>query len=208
MSPPQTGQDRIPLRLAGEGPPARADAARNRARLLEAAAGLVTEHGAAHLTMDAVAAAAGVGKGTVFRRFGDRVGLLLALLDHTERAYQESFLHGPPPLGPGAPATERLIAFGETTLDYLVLHRELNLAAEHDHTRRFLTPPRKVRATHVSMLLHEIGAGGDIELLTEALLGFLDIALVSHLTTQRDMPVERLTSGWRDLVARVVRPAG
>ncbi|MFI1046284.1 hypothetical protein ACH4U3_10715 [Streptomyces griseoruber] len=39
----------------------RADAARNRARLLEAAAGLVAEHGAEHVTMHEVAKAAGDG---------------------------------------------------------------------------------------------------------------------------------------------------
>lgn len=58
----------------------RADAARNRARLLEGAARLVVERGAEHVTMQEVAEVAGVGKGTFFRRFGDRDGLLLALL--------------------------------------------------------------------------------------------------------------------------------
>jgi AcrR family transcriptional regulator len=58
----------------------RADAARNRARLREAARRLVGEHGAERVTMEAVAREAGVGKGTLFRRFGDRDGLLVALL--------------------------------------------------------------------------------------------------------------------------------
>ncbi|BFO19011.1 hypothetical protein SHKM778_53990 [Streptomyces sp. KM77-8] len=81
----------------------RADAARNRARLLEAAALLVAERGPDGVTMEEVAAAARVGKGTVFRRFGDRTGLLTALLDHSEKKFQAAFLSGPPPLGPGAP---------------------------------------------------------------------------------------------------------
>ena len=66
--------------------PMRADAVRNRARLLEAAARLVAENGVEHVTMDAVARAASVGKGTVFRHFSERSGLLLALLDHAEQA--------------------------------------------------------------------------------------------------------------------------
>jgi AcrR family transcriptional regulator len=53
--------------------------------------------------MDAVAAEAGVGKGTLFRRFGDRAGLAVALLDERERDLQAAVLSGPPPLGPGAP---------------------------------------------------------------------------------------------------------
>jgi len=49
------------------------------------------------MTMDAVASAAGVGKGTVFRRFGDRAGLTVALLDDYMLEFQDAFLSGPPP---------------------------------------------------------------------------------------------------------------
>lgn len=44
--------------------------------------------------MDDVAAAAGVGKGTLFRRFGSRAGLMMVLLDEDERASQQAFLFG------------------------------------------------------------------------------------------------------------------
>ncbi|WP_159062424.1 TetR/AcrR family transcriptional regulator, partial [Streptomyces caniscabiei] len=97
---------------ATDQPRLRADAARNRTRLLEVAARLAAECGAANLTMEAVATAAEVGKGTVFRRFGDRFGLMVALLDHQERELQAAFLSGPPPLGPEAPPVDRLRAFG------------------------------------------------------------------------------------------------
>jgi AcrR family transcriptional regulator len=106
-------------------PRERADAARNRAAVLRAAAGLFAEHGVAAVSMDQVAAAAGVGKGTVFRRFGDKAGLAVALLDTGERALQEAILHGPPPLGPGAGAAARLTAFTSAYLDYLLGHLEL-----------------------------------------------------------------------------------
>ncbi len=69
------------LPVSDPGPPERGDAARNRARVLEAASRLFDEQGVEAVTMDAVACAAGVGKGTLFRRFGDRAGLCLALLD-------------------------------------------------------------------------------------------------------------------------------
>jgi AcrR family transcriptional regulator len=81
----------------------RTDAARNRARLLKAVARLVAERGAEHVTMHEVAEAAGVGKGTLFRRFGDRDGLLPALHGEAEAEFHEAFTSGPPPLGPGAP---------------------------------------------------------------------------------------------------------
>jgi AcrR family transcriptional regulator len=82
-----------------------------RERILCAARALLAEHGADALTMQAVATAAGVGKGTVFHRFGDRDGLTQELLDEYMHNFQDAFLHGPPPLGPGAPAAERLEAF-------------------------------------------------------------------------------------------------
>jgi AcrR family transcriptional regulator len=108
-------------------PKERADAARNRATVLVAAADLFRRHGVNGLSMDAVAAAAGVGKGTLFRRFGDKAGLAAALLDEEERALQEAILFGKAPLGPvGHPSPrERLHAFVDAYLDYLLAHLPL-----------------------------------------------------------------------------------
>ncbi|MFC0597440.1 TetR/AcrR family transcriptional regulator [Streptomyces palmae] len=106
-------------------PVEQARSARNRAAVLEAAARLFAEHGVDGVSLDQVAAAAGVGKGTVFRRFGDKAGLAVALLDSRERVLQEGILHGPPPLGPGAPAAQRLTAFLDAYLDYLLEHLAL-----------------------------------------------------------------------------------
>ena len=64
----------IPLR------PLRRDAERNRQRILEAAAEVFTERGFA-ATLDDVARHAGVGVGTVYRRFPDKAALADALFD-------------------------------------------------------------------------------------------------------------------------------
>jgi AcrR family transcriptional regulator len=183
----------------------RADAARNRARLLEAAARLVAEHGAAGLTMEAVAAAASVGKGTVFRRFGDRTGLLMALLDHSEKKFQAALLGGPPPLGPGAPAVERLRAFGCAMLRRSVDELALQLAAEPSAERRYTAAPRRFLRGHVALLLRQAVPDADSELLSHTLMAYLDAALIHHLTEQCGVPVARLEAGWLDLVARVSR---
>lgn len=58
--------------------PLRRDAERNRRRILEAARELFAEKGA-HVTLDDVARWAGVGVGTVYRRFADRNALIDAL---------------------------------------------------------------------------------------------------------------------------------
>ncbi|MCI3274274.1 TetR/AcrR family transcriptional regulator [Streptomyces cylindrosporus] len=208
--PPQEPVDEPELLQLGspeDSPCLRADAARNRARLLDAASRLIAEHGVAGVTMEAVAAAAQVGKGTVFRRFGDRTGLLMALLDHSSRTLQADFMGGPPPLGPGAPADERLRAFGVAVLYRLVEQLDLHLAAQSDPTRRFAHPSYRALHTHVTILLRQIAPDADCELLAQPLLSYLDPALIHHLVRQCGMPMERLEAGWVDLVSRVTGTA-
>jgi AcrR family transcriptional regulator len=116
--------------LLGSPPKERSDAARNRALVLDAAADLFRRHGIHDVSMDAIAAAAGVGKGTLFRRFGDKAGLASALLDRQERQLQDAVLLGPAPLGPGnvderPDPGQRLRAFVEAYLRYLLGHLDL-----------------------------------------------------------------------------------
>jgi AcrR family transcriptional regulator len=133
----------------------RSDAAANRERILCAARKLLAEQGSDALTMQAVATAAGVGKGTVFHRFGDRDGLTQALLDDYMREFQDAFLHGPPPLGPGAPPAERLESFVVELIQLQADHLELALAAE-EPARGDLAPVYATLALHIAALVHEI----------------------------------------------------
>ena len=129
----------LPLTTAPLPERERADARRNRERILCAAARLVDEHGIDRVSMDDVAAAAGVGKGTLYRRFGDRWTLLRALIEEPERDFQDELIRGEPPLGPGAPPMERLRAFGAGQLALLENHARFMfagdkiLAGRHDH---------------------------------------------------------------------------
>ncbi len=154
----------------------RADAARNRRRVLEAASALMAQHGPEAVAMDDVADLAGVGKGTLYRRFGDRQGLLLALLDDAERDLQDRVLTGPPPLGPGAPPEPRLRAFLHALVELLEQRGEIIRASEtsapgarlrggayrawHQHLSLLLAglrPEREV-ATHAHLLLSPLSA--------------------------------------------------
>lgn len=196
--------DSTRLPLIGSGTPLRADAVRNRARLLEAAARLQAEHGAAAITMESVAAAAGVGKGTVSRRFGDRNGLLQALLDHAEQRFQASFLSGPPPLGPGADPAARLRAFGPALLHHQRAHLDLYLAAEPAPDRRFTVPAGRLRHTHVVVLVRVLLPDADADLLAHTLLSSVDVVLVDHLLRGHGMTLDRVEAGWHDLVDRLL----
>ena len=114
MNQPLVSREQVtwPVLASTAEPAERADAARNRRLLLATAREMLAEQGAGKLTMDGLAERAGLGKGTVFRRFGTRAGIFAALLDDDERHFQEKVLSGRPPLGPGAEPLERLIAYG------------------------------------------------------------------------------------------------
>lgn len=72
----------------------RADAARNRERILSAARALMAERPISTICMEAIAERAGVGKGTLYRRFPERASLYIALLDEDARQLQERVIAG------------------------------------------------------------------------------------------------------------------
>ena len=182
--------------------PLRADAARNRDKVLAAAERLFREHGPDCVSMDAVAAEAGVGKGTLFRGFGDRAGLVLALLTEQERRLQEDVIRGPAPLGPGAPPVERLIAFGERLFAHYAQHGELIAAAEKGaHPLPLgavrLLPPARADARQ------DAAPDEDWEYIADALLAAMRVDHIRYLQTVREMSDERIAAGWADLVRRL-----
>jgi AcrR family transcriptional regulator len=184
-------------------PGARADASRNRERILETAARLFAERGPGCVSMDLIADTAGVGKGTVFRRFGSRAALAAAVLSESEAGFQEQLIRGEPPLGPGAPARERLIAFGEAVLGQLDCHASLIAAAELGGAR-FASPPYGVYRAHVALLVAQADPGCDSEMLAEMLLAALVADLFINLREEREIPLERLRAAWRELVVRTL----
>ncbi len=194
--------ERPNLPIVGEPAPERADAARNREALLEAAAKLVDHCGVDSVTMDAVAHTAGVGKGTVFRRFGSREGLMGALLNRSETEWQASVISGPPPLGPGAPPLERLLAFGRSRLEINIRHADLLSAAGHALGRSYAA--YSFAATHTRYLLGELHVTGDIALLATALMAPLEVPILRQQIEIEGMGIARVAAGWEDLVRRVV----
>lgn len=192
-----------PLELLLKPPPKeRADAARNRAAVLEAAARLFAEHGVEAVSMDQVAAAAGVGKGTLFRRFGDKSGLAAALLDARERVLQEAILHGPPPLGPGAAAGERLAAFVDAYFDYLLEHLDLIRMSETAAPgARYRIGAYRFWHRHVAILLD---GTPDPDCTAHAVLAALSAEHVSALLPE--LGEKRVRAGLHRLARTAVRP--
>lgn len=182
----------------------RADAARNRLRILAAAAELVAERGIDGVSMDDVARAASVGAGTLYRRFGDRAGLALALLDEHTRAFQDALIAGPPPLGPGAPAPERLVAFGDGYFDFLDRHADLLLVATP--AGRESGGPYALLATHLIILLREAAPHLDGEFTAQSLLATLSPGRYVVLRRDLGWSLDRICAGWRALVGALCAP--
>lgn len=180
----------------------RVDAARNREAILGAASRLLREQGVESITMDRLACEAGVGKGTLFRRFGDRANLFHALLDDAERRLQEAFIRGPAPLGPGAPPGERLIAFGHALLELTEERGDLLLAAEPSRPgTRHVSPVYAAYHSHLVSLL-ELVCPEHASYLGQVLLAALAPELILH-QLRNGRSLSELMDAWQELVRRL-----
>lgn len=202
--PSQGPSQRRDLPLVDEARPERADARRNRLKVLEAADRLFTQYGVKNVSLDAIAAEAGVGKGTVFRRFGDRAGLAVALLDEREQELQAKMLTGPPPLGPGAPPADRAVAFLEAYLDLLDRHAELFADSENaSEGARYRIGSYHLWHRHLVLLIEEAKPSLDAAYTAHALLAPLAADL--HQALRSDgYDLNRLKSGLRTLTTTVL----
>jgi AcrR family transcriptional regulator len=190
------------LALTTQAPQERGDAARNRTLLLDAARRLIAERGADAVTTDDIAVAAGVGKGTLFRRFGSRAGLMIVLLDEDEKVEQEAFMFGPPPLGPGAPPLERLVAYGRDRLRFVHAHHALLSDANRDPQMRF-NAPATLHHRHVRVLLEAAGTTGDLDAQADALIALLDADYVHHQLNERGETLETLGDAWEGVARKL-----
>jgi AcrR family transcriptional regulator len=116
IDPPPVRQG---LPILGQAPHAveRSDAARNRKAILDAARRLLQKRPIEEICMDELADAAGVGKGTLYRRFADRASLCHALLDDEAKKLQARILAGAH-LGQGKTWIDRLGAFLDAIFEF------------------------------------------------------------------------------------------
>jgi AcrR family transcriptional regulator len=193
------------LPVAGQQPRRRADAIRNHERVLCTAARLFAERGPENVSMDQIASEAGVGKGTLFRAFGDRAGLAAALLSEQEAEFQDQILRGPAPLGPGAPPAERIGAFGTAYMHFLDGHIDLMLAAETGIGTRYKTGPFAMYRVHLEVLVHEaLPEGFDHEYTADVLLAPLSADFFVYQRRLRGRSLAELADAYCCLVARVL----
>lgn len=191
----------LPLRAPE--PHERADAAANRARILAAAARLLTGADPASVTMQQIAEAAGIGRATLYRRYPDVNAIAVALLDEHERDLQARMIAGPPPLGPGAPPADRMAAFYDAMLELLETHSSLVLGAESGGAR-FATAAYAGWRAHVLSLLAAAGySKAAAAPMADILLAPLGAEDYRHLRSQ-GVSRDRLSASLGDLARAVM----
>lgn len=184
----------------------RKDAARNRVAVLAAADTLFTEcESPEDVTMADIATAAGVGKGTLFRAFGDRTGLIRALYATRLEPVGSAVEEGPPPLGPDTPPLQRVPALLDALLCFKLDNRHLALALEAtgsdspyqaDHYERWHSLLRSA--------LEQIPGLTNSDFTAHALLATVRADLVEHLAGQKGVAREEMRKQLASFVAEVI----
>jgi AcrR family transcriptional regulator len=187
-----------------EAPRERADAARNRGRILAAAEELFAAQDPRTVTMGDIARAAGVGRATLYRRYPDPASVAVALLDEHERELQESLISGAPPLGPGAAPADRLAAFYTAMVDLLDQHLHLALGAETG-SARFASGAYGFWRTHVRSLLVE-AAVPDPDVLIDSVLAPLAPEVYRHQRVELGHGPARIAAGLAWQAHRLLDP--
>jgi AcrR family transcriptional regulator len=185
----------------------RKDAARNREAVLEAADALFARRESPDdVTMADVAAAAGVGKGTLFRAFGDRAGLLRALYEARLTPIREAVEGGSPPLGHATPPQDRVPALLDAVLCFKLDNRRLALALEEGGSSSSPYQAEHYERWHrlLRAVLEQIPGLTDSDFTAHALLAATRADLVEHLTGEGGIQREKLRAQLANFVTRVL----
>ncbi|MFC4051964.1 TetR/AcrR family transcriptional regulator [Actinomadura syzygii] len=179
----------------------RADVVRNRAAVLEAAEALFAREDLDRVTLARVAEAAGVGKATVLRRFGDLGGLVEAVLAPRVGALRDALRTGPPPLGPGAQEGEALHAYLDALLDFVLENRTLIRALEHRRPNAYYAnPASQFWIGELESRIHAVHPAADARHLAHVVFTSLRADVIDYLRAEEGMSVERLRAGLHALL--------
>ena len=164
----------------------------------------MAERSLADICMDAIAERAGVGKGTLYRRFPERASLYMALLDEDARALQEQVIAG---FGLPVMTSPRIFALRLLTelFDFVFRNREILSSAASSHRagpQRYDHPGHAWQRQSLMAFLRAATrkgelAASDLEATAELLLAGLHPDLLEWLLSD-SRTVEQLRTHYRE----------
>ncbi|MFO7678425.1 MAG: TetR/AcrR family transcriptional regulator [Chloroflexota bacterium] len=201
----------IPLgNIDNDGRSERKDAAANRKLILETAEALFAKHGTANVCMAEIAQAAGVGKGTLYRRFANKAELCLALMDTQMTVFQNGMLAEFRKMTENSvPKMAQLEYFMDALVYFTDAHSPL---LNEVQSAGLLQEGRSTQMPHFwqYMTIHglfqsaidagELPAGLDTEYLADAILAPLNADIFRFQRQARGFSLARISEGLRVLI--------
>jgi AcrR family transcriptional regulator len=200
--------------ITGDGAPPRrerSDAAANRKLILAAAENLMAERGVEAVTMAEIAQAAGVGKGTLYRRFTNKPQLCLALMNEQMLSFQNDVLaclqeqatRDVPFMQQLSSFLESLVYFTDIHLPLLCEVQRAGLISTVDeqempHVWQYMTAKGLLNAAVQS---GELSTAIDIEYMADALLAPLRVTLFRYQREVRAFSLQRIVAGLQTLAS-------
>jgi AcrR family transcriptional regulator len=181
--------------------PTRSDAIRNRTLILDTARRLFAEQGVNAVPMSAIADAAGIGKGTLYRNFENKTQLCHALLDDDDRDMQDRTLQR---LRTVLDPLDNLRWFMTERLHFIDRNEPLLCASDPsageplEHTANWWC-----RQT-IRGLIGQIDPPGDLDYFTDVLYVMLDVRVVGFQKRTLDYTTERIIEGLMTAIDRLV----
>ena len=181
----------------------RADAIKNRALLLATAKRLFAQQKVADVTMSAVADAAGVGKGTLYRHFDNKFELSVALLDEDQRDLQERTLCRMRDNGNNMATLKWFIAevllFTERNSELLCVS-----AGENGPVGSLAHPAHWWWRQTVRGLVAQINTACNADYVADAIFILLDVHTVYYLRQERGYSLEQVTTNMQNMVESIL----
>ena len=193
----------------------RADAAVNRQQILMAARQLFDQRGVEQVTMDEIARAAGVGKGTLYRRYPDKAMLVVELMDACFVSFERETLDEieSSSTAENASAIDQLHAFLDRLVDWTEEHTPwLGVIADQSEGLRRGSgrcgPIYRWLHGVVDYLLRQATAAGEANLddtvyVADVILSAVDVDLYVFQRRERHYSPEQIRAGLHQLVDRL-----
>jgi AcrR family transcriptional regulator len=191
----------------------RADAAANRQQILAAARQLFEQRGVEQATMDEIARAAGVGKGTLYRRYPDKAMLVVELMDACFVNFERETLDAISASTDSTPPIEQLHAFLDRLIDWTEEHTPYLgvIADQSEGSRRGSGRCGPIyRWLHgvVDYLLRQATVAGEANIgdtvyVADVILSAVDVDLYVFQRRQRNYSPEQIRTGIHQLVNRL-----